>query len=98
MSANECALAALCCVNSGSIERTGRACSDTLSASKRVGSRHMTEIELAEYANEHFLYELLMLRYSKHHLQVCRDRLRWNAMFAAFNVSARNFYDFLRED
>jgi hypothetical protein len=55
----------------------------------------MTEAELIEYVSEHFVYELLMLRYSKYHLEICRDQLLWNTMFAAFNVSARNIYDFL---
>ena len=56
----------------------------------------MTKTELIDYLNEHVLYELLMLRYSKKRLESCTtDRLLWNAMFAAFNVSARNIYEFL---
>lgn len=55
----------------------------------------MTEPELIEYVNEHLIYELLMLRYAKRQLDSCQDQLLWNAMFAAFNVSARNLYDLL---
>lgn len=58
---------------------------------------------LAEYFNEHVLYELLMLRYSGQRLlsempNDGRTQLLWNAMFTAFNVSARNIYDFLHGD
>lgn len=62
----------------------------------RVGSQgnQMIEAELIEYINEHFVYELLMLRYSMYHLERCQDQLLWNAMFAAINVSARNIYEF----
>jgi len=55
----------------------------------------MTESELTEYFNEHVLYELLMLRFSKQSLEKGGAQLYWNAMFSAFNVSARNLYDFL---
>jgi hypothetical protein len=55
----------------------------------------MTEPELVDYFNEHVLYELLMLRYSKQCLEKGGTQLHWNAMFSAFNVSARNLYDFL---
>jgi hypothetical protein len=63
----------------------------------------MTEVELVDYFNEHVVYELLMLRYSKNQLETISikirdDQLLWNAMFAAFNVSARNLYDFLKGD
>lgn len=61
--------------------------------------------ELANYFNEHVLYELLMLRYTKIRLEPIGpegpyvvEQLLWNAMFAAFNVSARNIYDFLNGD
>jgi hypothetical protein len=37
-----------------------------------------------------------MLRYSKERLESCSDQLLWNAVFAAFNVSARNIYCFLK--
>jgi hypothetical protein len=40
-------------------------------------------------------YELQMLRYSKQWLEKGQTQFVWNAMFAAFNVSARNLYDFL---
>lgn len=55
----------------------------------------MTESELVDYFNEHVFYELLMLRYSKQCLDEEKNKLLWNAMFAAFNVSARNLYAFL---
>jgi hypothetical protein len=58
----------------------------------------MTEDELIDYFNEHVLYELLMLRYSSQQLERTTDQLHWNAMFAAFNVSARNLYKFLTKD
>jgi hypothetical protein len=51
--------------------------------------------ELVDYFNEHVFYELLMLRYSKQRLENGGDQLLWNAMFAAFNVSARNLYYFV---
>lgn len=53
--------------------------------------------ELIAYFNEHILYELLMLRYSKKRLN-SETQILWNAMFAAFNVSARNLYDFLNNN
>jgi hypothetical protein len=56
----------------------------------------MTEAdELAGYFNEHVFYELQMLRFSKQWLEKEQTQFVWNAMFAAFNVSARNLYDFL---
>ena len=55
----------------------------------------MSETELLAYFNEHVFYELLMLSYSKQHLENGLDRYLWNAMFAAFNVSARNLENFL---
>lgn len=55
----------------------------------------MTDDQLVEYFNEHILYELLMLRYTHLNLQSA-GQLLWNAMFAAFNVSARNLYNFLK--
>jgi hypothetical protein len=58
----------------------------------------MTDDELIDYFNEHVLYEFLMLRYSKQCLEEGETQLRWNAMFAAFNVSARNLYDFLNNN
>jgi hypothetical protein len=54
----------------------------------------VTRDELAEYFNEHILYELLMLRYARRRLQ-SETQILWNAMFSAFNVSARNLYEFL---
>jgi hypothetical protein len=54
----------------------------------------VTQDELVEYFNEHILYELLMLRYSRRRL-ASETQILWNAMFAAFNVSARNLYEFL---
>jgi hypothetical protein len=56
----------------------------------------MTELELVDYFNEHVLYELMMLRYSKKQLESSVSQFQWNAMFAAFNVSARNLYEFLK--
>jgi hypothetical protein len=56
----------------------------------------MSETELTEYFNEHLLYELQMLRFSKSQLESKVDPVVWNAMFAAFNVSARNLYEFLK--
>src|ERR1043166_2628722 len=53
-----------------------------------------SEQELLDYFNEHVLYELLMLRFSRSRLQSA-PQLLWNAMFSSFNVSARNLYDFL---
>lgn len=50
--------------------------------------------ELAAYYNEHVLYEILMLRYAHNRLKT-NDQMTWNAMFATFNVSARNIYNFL---
>jgi hypothetical protein len=59
----------------------------------------MTDAEfLIDYFNEHVFYELLMLRYSKQCLEETKDQYLWNAMFAAFNVSARNLYDFLNNN
>jgi hypothetical protein len=51
--------------------------------------------ELVDYFNEHVFYELITLRYSKQRLENGGDQLLWNAMFAAFNVSARNLYYFV---
>lgn len=50
--------------------------------------------ELIDYFNEHILYELLMLRFSRNRLNAA-PQILWNAMFSAFNVSARNLYEFL---
>lgn len=58
----------------------------------------MSETELFDYLNEHVFYELLMVNYSKQRLESGLDRYLWNAMFAAFNVSARNLYDFLNNN
>ena len=55
----------------------------------------MTETELIDYFNEHVFYEWLMLHYSKQRLEKGEPQLIWNAMFATFNVSARNLYAFL---
>jgi hypothetical protein len=55
----------------------------------------MTREELIEYFNEHILYELLMVRYAKLRLTNGQTQILWNAMFATFNVSARNLYEFL---
>jgi hypothetical protein len=55
----------------------------------------MTDAELVDYFNEHVFYELLMLRHSKQCIQKADTQIIWNTMFAAFNVSARNLYDFL---
>ncbi len=54
----------------------------------------MTDAELVDYFNEHVFYELLMLCYSRQCLESGETQLDWNAMFATFNVSARNLYDF----
>lgn len=54
----------------------------------------MNDDELAIYYNEHVLYEILMLRYAHSRLKT-NDQMIWNAMFATFNVSARNIYNFL---
>lgn len=58
----------------------------------------MTRDELAAYFNEHILYELLMLRYSRSLLRSPLQQLAWNANYAAFAVSARNLYDFLNNN
>jgi hypothetical protein len=55
----------------------------------------MTEPDLLGYFNEHVLYELLMLNYARQCLEKESNQLVWNAMFAAFNVSARNLENFL---
>jgi hypothetical protein len=55
----------------------------------------MARDELIAYFNEHVLYELLMLRYSRNLLRAHPLQLVWNVNFAAFNVSARNLYDYL---
>jgi hypothetical protein len=55
----------------------------------------MTEAKLIEYFNEHVFYELQMLRYSQQWLEEKQPQFVWNAMFAAFNVSARNLYYFV---
>ena len=55
----------------------------------------MTESQLIDYFNEHVCYEWLMVRYSKKCLEAWGTQLCWNAMFSAFNVSARNLYSFL---
>ncbi|MGO9994129.1 MAG: hypothetical protein ACLPTF_16665 [Steroidobacteraceae bacterium] len=58
----------------------------------------MSEIELLDYFNEHVFYELLMLNYARQCLEKQSTQLEWNVMFAAFNVSARNLYDFLNNN
>jgi hypothetical protein len=55
----------------------------------------MSETELLDYFNEHVFYELLMLNYTRQCLEEKPSQLVWNAMFAAFNVSARNLYYFV---
>jgi hypothetical protein len=55
----------------------------------------MDEKQLIGYFNEHVYYELLMLNYAKQRIENAPDFMFWNAMFATFNVSARNLYDFL---
>jgi len=55
----------------------------------------MSEDELVGYLNEHVRYEFLMLQYTREQLEKTLSDNDWNAMFAAFNVSARNLYDFL---
>jgi hypothetical protein len=55
----------------------------------------MTETELFDYFNEHVYFELQTLTFTKQRLEQETEQLSWNAMFAAFNVSARNLYDFL---
>jgi hypothetical protein len=54
-----------------------------------------TEDQLVEYFNEHVLYELLVLRYSYARLKGAKTQILWNVVFSAFNVSARNLYEFL---
>ena len=54
----------------------------------------LTKEELLDYFNEHVLYELLMLRYAKGRLR-SQTQILWNSMFATFNISARNLYEFL---
>jgi hypothetical protein len=56
----------------------------------------LSDEQLARYFNEHVLYELLMLRYTRERLMNEKMQLAWNAMFSTFNVSARNLYNFLR--
>jgi glycerophosphoryl diester phosphodiesterase len=51
--------------------------------------------EPVSYFDEHVFYELVMLKYTTQRLEVESDAPVWNAMFAAFNVSARNLYYFL---
>lgn len=58
----------------------------------------MTETELFDYFNEHVFYEMQMLNYTRGRLENAPDQPTWNAMFAAFNVSARNLYDFLNNN
>ena len=58
----------------------------------------MTKSQLLDYFNEHVYYEMLMLRCAKQSLECGCTQLGWNVMFAAFNVSARNLYDFLRNN
>jgi hypothetical protein len=53
-----------------------------------------SENQLIDYFNEHILYELLMLRYARGRLR-SSTQILWNAAFSAFNVSARNLYEFL---
>jgi hypothetical protein len=53
-----------------------------------------TEDQLVGYFNEHILYELLVLRYAHDRLSTTTQIL-WNTAFSAFNVSARNLYEFL---
>ena len=55
----------------------------------------MNKQELVDYFNEHILYELLMCRYAKVRLVEGQTQILWNALFATFNVSARNLYEFL---
>jgi hypothetical protein len=55
----------------------------------------MTDIDLVGYFSEHVFYELLMFKYAGQRLENEPDQLVWNAMFAAFNVSARNLYYFV---
>jgi hypothetical protein len=66
---------------------------EKLLSSDREGEM-MTREELIEYFNEHILYELLMVRYAQKQLKT-ETQIIWNAMFATFNVSARNLYEFL---
>jgi len=54
--------------------------------------------ELIAHFNEHVLFELLMLRYSYMRLSAQVDQISWNALFAAFNVSARNLYEFVSNE
>lgn len=59
--------------------------------------RETTATQLVDYFNEHVHYELQMLRYSRRGLESgTLPQMEWNAMFAAFNVSARNIYEFLK--
>jgi hypothetical protein len=55
----------------------------------------MDEKELLGYFNEHVYYESLMLNYAKNRVENAPDFMVWNSMFATFNVSARNLYEFL---
>jgi hypothetical protein len=50
----------------------------------------MNKQEFVDYFNEHILYELLMCRYAKLRLVEGQTQILWNALFATFNVSARN--------
>jgi hypothetical protein len=55
----------------------------------------MTKAELIEQFDEHVFYEVQMLIYTKQCLEKEQPQPVWNAMFAAFNVSARNLENFL---
>ena len=51
-----------------------------------------------KYLDEHLTYELLMLRYCYREMPKTAHPLHWNALFEAFVVHARNWYDFLRSE
>jgi hypothetical protein len=55
----------------------------------------MTKSEMLDYFNEHVYYELRMLIFASQRLEQEDNKLVWNAMFAAFNVSARNLENYL---
>jgi hypothetical protein len=57
----------------------------------------MTRPQLIEFFNEHVRYELFIMRHTSEQLESDKlNQLDWNIMFSAFNVSARNIYEFLR--
>jgi hypothetical protein len=53
-----------------------------------------TSEDLSNWLNEHYRYELLMLRYTHQRVHRASDQLEWNAYFESCAMHARNLRDF----